>query len=1013
MKKIHAKAYFILGTVIILSLAALLILLGSERMVLSEKMRDYYIPIFEALRSSGKVFGQDCRIPIMGLIDRDALFHETTIVNLIFLLLPAFPAVVIAFIAKMAVALLGTFLLNKELVGDKAEETGMLALILGIAIGLLPVDAYYYLAIASLPLITYLIFRLEKEASVSIFIAFFLFPVLSEFFHLGLYIVLAIIVYAMVKFCRNRKTALRVFACDFLLCLGYILTQYRAIRLIYNGQAYWWSNIIDVWQNKENLVEEISLLAVATVVIVIPIIFLSCSKKIESECSYKKVSVIAIVIAACLLLVPIEGNVLTGWILADENIRLKNYYQEDFFDEVKSDINYLEQWSCSYGMPSSMLIYNGFRVIDGDTVLDTLYTEAYSEAFGFWINNESDCTSETLPVIDAESFKDFGGRLLFAAKPMEGATENGWILLDSKSGDDIQPSLYVYQTASRYKAKEHSNVPFAERKGFSYDLQDYQNYKDEMFALIDEANTYRDRHEELTDSEIVSFLDEERFRYLYHAMLDEKEKIEAAYLLVEIEYYQNIYDEELQEIMNQYYADAIDFTDDLNITIREAAESPYKEVLIDLTCPEVVDGILEYEELTEEEKDISLRLESLSQEYELASMDEYYFEYNGVEWSFEKFNEESSDMEEDEMYAVYNGLYKEKAKVVGEIYKEIIQLNNRRAQIHGYDDYVDMAYEETFCRDYTAEQITKVFSEIKECNLYIYEIGYLNESLYEYDPGYITTDDRATYEMLYPYIKDIDSELGDSLKYLLDNDLFDLELSEDKPDKGYSVSLDSFGDAFIFDSPYGTSGDLYTYVHEFGHYNAFYANKAPDFQDFNNLDISEIQSQGLELLMARNYDCIYDENTAKFLECQDVSRIVDVVNNGSIVAEFEIYAFKHPDASADELSRQMMKIYNEHGMYFKDAVEGVYSWEDTPHIFSAPLYYVSYMTSGLAALELYDLSYENYDLAVEKYMEISALDATWRYSEACEFVDLPNMFDKKVVSNLMRNIYVILKNKIG
>jgi len=1013
MKKISTKKYFALGTLTTLVSTLLLALIGSNGLVVSEKMRDFYIPIFKAINTSGNVFSQNAVVTSLSLTDRDLLFHETAIVNLLFLLLPALMAIIISFALKMLVAITGTFLLNKELMGEKAEDTRFIALILGVALGLIPVDPYYYLAFASLPLILFLILRLRRKASFWVFISLLFYPVLSEFFHLGLYIVLGIFVFAIVNIFINKKFQIKLFIGGLLLLIGYLATQYRAIRLIVNENSKWWTNILSVWKGKDNICEEITLLVLAIAVIVIVIAGLRYAKNVNNDNASQNALKISIGIAAVFLLVPFSGNMFTNWIFADEDIRLNNYYQEDFFKEVKEKINYLDQWGTSYGMPKSLLIYNDFRVIDSDTVLDTIYSEYSNSTIGSVLNYDADTTKDTLPLVDADKYKDLYGRLLFASKPMDEAKENGWILLDSMSGDKENNSLYVYQTASRYKYYSRSNIPYPERSDFSYDINDYESIRQELLSLAEEANSYRESHTEMSDSEIVAALSADRCDYLYNALKEEIDKIETVYWLSQIEYDKNIYDEELDEKISECYSDLIDASENYSITIRELIKSPYKEIMSAYFDPWMMESLSNYEEMTDEEKDISIRLNSLGREYRSASMDEYYFEKDGVVWTFESYNTQAGSLSVEDRVEIYEGLYKEKGKVIGEIYREVIQLENRLAQIDGYDNYIDMAYADFYYRDYSAEEVKNIFEDIKKSLQYRAEIDELNANIEAFDIGFINEDDTATYEMLYPYIKDIDYELGDSLRYLLDNKLYDLKISDTKPNTGYSIGLKSFNDAYIFNNPTGYASDLYTYVHEFGHYNNYFYVHDKDLQEMSNQDLAEIQSQGLEVIMAGKYNQIFDKDMGLYLEVDDISTLIDTLGNAAVITEFEFYAFNHPDATAEELSSKMLEIYNEYGYDYGEYLKGFYFWIDITHLYEAPLYYVSYLTSALAALEFYALSEENYDLAVEKYMEISTLDSSMKYRRACQFAGLSDYFEEGVVQNLYRRVCDILKQKVA
>lgn len=49
----------------------------------------------------------------------------------------------------------------------------------------------------------------------------------------------------------------------------------------------------------------------------------------------------------------------------DSSICMKDFFSEDLFEEIKSDINYQDERVVAYGYHPSVLIYNGFNTLDG------------------------------------------------------------------------------------------------------------------------------------------------------------------------------------------------------------------------------------------------------------------------------------------------------------------------------------------------------------------------------------------------------------------------------------------------------------------------------------------------------------------------------------------------------------------------------------------------------------------------------------------------------------------------
>ncbi len=710
------------------------------------------------------------------------------------------------------------------------------------------------------------------------------------------------------------------------------------------------------------------------------------------------------------------------------DLTYEEFYSSKLFDTIKEDIDYCGQWSVAYGFYPAVLEYNGINTLDGylgyypdyykkefrkiiepalervpdsKTYFDNwgarcyMYSGTYASNVNAYRNYEF--TDEDL-YIDLDAFKDWGGRYIFSRVELNNAEEVGLDLIDEYSDKSSPYTVYLYKTSSIYQSNVHSNTPYGERKSLDYDLDRFDEILDELDEMAKED-----------DPDNITEEDSEYLRELYEEAMETLKIMSTCRGMAEIEYYGDVANDDLVDVKDEIYEDLLDYNDWFLASLRDVAKSGYEDSLKEILRPELVDSLKEYEEMTDEEKDRSLKLDSLQSEYEQATMDEYYFEYDGEEWTESMLYERASTMTRKQIKKVYAGLYEAKAEVLGEIFLEIIQLENEMAKEEGYDDYAEFAYSEIYARDYTVEDVKTLCKEVREqCSEYMADADAVYSRISEYDPGYITPDDRETFEMIYEYLDEIDPELQVSMKHLLDCDLFDLKSSPTKPDKGFTYPLPYYGDAYIFDSPYVSSRDLFTYVHEFGHYNNNYYTQEGEFEGVSNLDTAETHSQGLEVLFCRYYEDMYGEETGAYLQAAEIYALMQAVFNSCMVAEFEIYAHENPDCSVEELGEYYAELLDEYGLSYFGLKED-YTWVDIPHIFVQPCYYISYATSALAALDIYTLSLENYEQACEKYMQITAFKSYWYFKETIQYVGLPDVFKKGVAGRIYEECYKSIK----
>ncbi|MGN1179972.1 MAG: hypothetical protein ACI4SD_02070, partial [Suilimivivens sp.] len=565
--------------------------------------------------------------------------------------------------------------------------------------------------------------------------------------------------------------------------------------------------------------------------------------------------------------------------------------------------------------------------------------------------------------------------------------------------DESSPyTLYVYQTTSRYQSKEHSNLTFDEMKGLSYD-QDRLNEKIEEIVSLAE-----------TAMESGEAAEEERVLALYEDIIDEVTKADTCYNMAEIDYYHNVFDEEAGERMQEVLEDDIDMNDQSYSALSRVCRSPYKETMETVLVSAVVEGLAEYEEMTEEEKELYLKENSLEQEYEQASQEDYFFEYDGEIWTFERFVNECDRLEHDAYIDIYQGLYKEKNSVLAEIYLELVKLRNERAVMNGYENFAEYAYDALYVRDYSLEDVQELFKEIKKSVVpALYDAHDIYYSM-DFSPLYTLPETTAKerFAQIGLYLGEVDPELKESFDYMEKYHLYDMDASDGKADMGFTIKLPYYNDVYIFDSPYDHYYDYTTAIHEFGHYNYMFHNTEDILLEQNNIDLVEIHSQGLEMLFCEYGDEILEGEAGNLFRFIEVYQMAKNTVQSSLISEFEIQVYKNPNMTSEDLNKLYYNLSRKYGIYYDSSITEVYSWVDTSHIFSSPCYFIGYATSAFSSLDILILSEENRHEAIEKYMELTTLPSYMPYCAAVEYVGLRDIFETGVPEEIIEETVDIL-----
>ncbi len=727
----------------------------------------------------------------------------------------------------------------------------------------------------------------------------------------------------------------------------------------------------------------------------------------------------------------IAKETLTG--NRSDSLSFGEFYSTELFDKALEDIDYNGEWAAAYGFYPATLEYNGIKTLDGYL---GFYSQPYKEYFRKIIAPALDLMSAsaqyfdewgarcylysgTYPsitgtgryypytnediYIDLNAFKDLGGRYIFSRVMIDNAEDTGLDLAGTYTDDASPYVLYVYRTSSIYKDIEHSDVAYEDRLSFSCDEKKLDRTFEILNEYIEEANALRESTD-LSDEEIVAKLGkEDEVLSLLDDMSQGMKDMSTCYEIATIEYYKDIQNEEWIEKSEDYYEKSLDYADERFVLLSSLCKSPYIVTAKKAYYTYLTDSFIEYEEMTDKQLELELKYQSLIKDYEAAASEEYYYDYKGKTWSFDSVMQEGYLEEDDDLMYIFEGLYEEKAKAVGEIYLDILDVCYEIAQEAGYDSYSEYVYENKYTRDYSVDDAKKLCKEVRNhCRDYIVDMNDLYYQEMEHDPGYITENDTETFEKLKPYMGKLSPELEASMEYLLKYNLYDLDQSDTKFAKGFTLNMDSYKDAYIVDSPYLNSIDLFTFVHEFGHYNNSFYSEEDEFGPVNNMDLCEIHSQGLELLFSDYYPEIFGHDTGVSLIVSDVSNLALITYRSCMTTEFEIYAHEHHgELTVEELGKYYKKLMGKYGYDYGIDVEGYYDWVEIPHIFSSPMYTISYATSALGAFDIYALAEDDRDLAVEKYLTISSLSQSWGFREMLDFVGMDDIFEKGVPQKIM------------
>jgi len=114
-----------------------------------------------------------------------------------------------------------------------------------------------------------------------------------------------------------------------------------------------------------------------------------------------------------------------------------------------------------------------------------------------------------------------------------------------------------------------------------------------------------------------------------------------------------------------------------------------------------------------------------------------------------------------------------------------------------------------------------------------------------------------------------------------------------------------------------------------------------------------------------SFDEVFSREQAERLKVYELNQLLSCVITGCIYDEWQRMVYDDPDMTLDEINDAYRKVCLSYGREETDWMG--YDWVNTHHNFSNPMYYISYATSAIVALQIYELSKTDRQAAIDAW----------------------------------------------
>lgn len=311
------------------------------------------------------------------------------------------------------------------------------------------------------------------------------------------------------------------------------------------------------------------------------------------------------------------------------------------------------------------------------------------------------------------------------------------------------------------------------------------------------------------------------------------------------------------------------------------------------------------------------------------------------------------------------------------LFIEMVQNNNRIAQIYGYNNYYEYAYEQVYSRDYDHDNILTMRSYVSQylapslsgaLEKFNTSMGKLSirgqQSLVSFLYDSYTTNGES---YINHYLATLPEQMQTDMLDMFNGNIVTKDSASGAQEGAFTTTIGEDRLICYFGPGYSSA---MTIVHEVGHYYGgchTYLNDLP-------LDLAETQSQGNEWLflsyLKNDLSSGLYQSLVDYRMYSDIANVLICV----IVDEFEERVYTHSDiasltsADLDAIMEDVCQAYGGINDITTNITNIQNYWRMV--VIEQPVYYISYGVSGLAAMDLYTVATEDYDKAVDIYRRL-------------------------------------------
>jgi len=371
-------------------------------------------------------------------------------------------------------------------------------------------------------------------------------------------------------------------------------------------------------------------------------------------------------------------------------------------------------------------------------------------------------------------------------------------------------------------------------------------------------------------------------------------------------------------------------------------------------------------------------------------------------------------------YLAIRGWFLEHHDELAKIYDKLVKIRHKMGRNVGYDNYIELAYQNMGRTDYDALAVKQFRDSVRQYLVPLnrrlgrtqaraLKLKKLRPWDSSYDPrttlplGIVpianqTSQARRLFTKLSP-------ELRAHFQSMLDKGCIDLENRPGKKAGAYCTSFSDEAKVAVFCNSTGDADDIHILTHEMGH--AFQGLESRDIEavdlQWGAADFCEVHSTSMEFLSLPHIEEFFTEENADKFRLGRWQSAIGIICYVAVVDEFQHWVYENPGASIPDRDAKWCQISD---LYLQDIDYSGYEdyqktrWYMQPHIFGMPFYYIDYALAETVALQIAMIDSKNHSRAIRIYMKLCRIGGTKSFLKAIKQSKLGSPFEPKLIKEL-------------